>query len=790
MSNVDLENLVDMLAVKFGAGTSGDFDELDSLVRGAEHFTADLFMQGQAYACFFRSPHAHAHILSLDLSVASKIDGVIDIVSGNDVIQAELGLIPPLAVFEGSDGRAMFQACMPVLASDKVRYQGEPIALVIARTEVIAREAASAIRAEFEPLQAHTDPLAALHSDASLIHPECPNNFVLDWLDGDRSCNDMIDRSPLIATVTLHDPPIAACPMEPRSAIAQWDGKDNRYLLIAPTQGVMVLRKMLAESVFKIDASAIRVVTPQVGGGFGAKVQTYAEYAALLFASRRCGHAIKWVSSRSESFVSDTHGRNSHLQARMGFDEHGRALGIEVVSTVGIGAYTSTYVGIVATNNTKNCLSSVYRIPRYLMRSRLVLTNAVPLGPYRGAGRPEAIYMVESLMDQAASRLGIDRAEIRRINMISPAEMPYQAPNGQRYDSGNFPELLRQAMARARWNEFEMRRLESNRRGLLRGIGLCCFLEVAGGILEEPIDIRLSPKGEVELRTGAQSIGQGHRSVIPGLIAKMLQIPACRVRLIQGDSEQVPGLVPTVASRSMMMAGGAASLACDEVLARGKLWASHLLEAAVADIDYSDGSFKVIGTDRSMALLELPWRINQASSIPQGLPSTLNNVSRFVSPAMTYPNGCHICEVEIDPETGELFILTYVAVDDVGRILSSDIVEGQILGGVAQGIGQVIGEKLIYDKDGSLLNGSFMDYRIPRADDLPKVDLVHLEVPCTTNPLGVKGAGESGVAGALPALASAVQDALRSAGVGDYVDIPFTAEKLWRALSPSRLAAR
>ena len=697
MSNVDLENLVDMLAVKFGAGTSGDFDEL------------------------------------------------------------------------GSDGRAMFQACMPVLASDKVRYQGEPIALVIARTEVIAREAASAIRAEFEPLQAHTDPLAALHSDASLIHPECPNNFVLDWLDGDRSCNDMIDRSPLIATVTLHDPPIAACPMEPRSAIAQWDGKDNRYLLIAPTQGVMVLRKMLA---------------------VGSEMCIRDRYAALLFASRRCGHAIKWVSSRSESFVSDTHGRNSHLQARMGFDEHGRALGIEVVSTVGIGAYTSTYVGIVATNNTKNCLSSVYRIPRYLMRSRLVLTNAVPLGPYRGAGRPEAIYMVESLMDQAASRLGIDRAEIRRINMISPAEMPYQAPNSQRYDSGNFPELLRQAMARARWNEFEMRRLESNRRGLLRGIGLCCFLEVAGGILEEPIDIRLSPKGEVELRTGAQSIGQGHRSVIPGLIAKMLQIPACRVRLIQGDSEQVPGLVPTVASRSMMMAGGAASLACDEVLARGKLWASHLLEAAVADIDYSDGSFKVIGTDRSMALLELPWRINQASSIPQGLPSTLNNVSRFVSPAMTYPNGCHICEVEIDPETGELFILTYVAVDDVGRILSSDIVEGQILGGVAQGIGQVIGEKLIYDKDGSLLNGSFMDYRIPRADDLPKVDLVHLEVPCTTNPLGVKGAGESGVAGALPTLASAVQDALRSAGVGDYVDIPFTAEKLWRALSPSRLAAR
>ena len=772
-----------MFTTKIGNGTSGDFDELGSLAQGLEGFTADLIIEGQAYGCFYRSPHAHAHILNLDVSEARALDGVIDIITSREVMEADLGLIPPLAIFQSSDGRPMFQAGMPVLANDTVRYQGEPIALIIAKKDAIAQRATSLIRADFELMQAHTDPVCALKSDGIPIHSDCANNLVLDWIDGDQSCTDVVDGSPIVVAVELKDPPVAACAMEPRAAIAHWDPVTGRYLLIAPTQGVMVLRKLLAESVFKVKADSIRIVTPQVGGGFGAKVQTYPEYAALMLASRRCGKAVKWVSTRGEAFVSDTHGRNSQLHARMGFDTHGKVLGFEVDNVVGIGAYTSTYVGIVATNNTKNCLSSVYRIPAYRMRARLVLTNSVPLGPYRGAGRPEAIYMIESLMDQAAERLKLDRAEIRRINMIRPDEIPYQAPNGQRYDSGNFPELLRQALERSHWSLFGMRQQESQTRGRYRGIGLCCFLEVAGGILEEPIDIRISIEGKVELRTGAQTIGQGHRTVLPELIAHMLQLPAERVRLIQGDSDQVPGLIPTVASRSMMMAGGAASLACDEVIKRGKLWASHLLEASLADIDFSSGTFTVVGTDRSISLLELPKRIKAMVTLPQGLPSSLDNVARFVSASMTYPNGCHVCEVELDPETGELFILSYVAADDVGKMLDADLVEGQILGGVAQGIGQVIGEQLHYDLEGSLVNGSFMDYRIPRADDLPPIDFVHLEIPCATNPLGVKGAGESGVAGAIPALASAVHDALRSAGVRERIDIPFTTEKLWRALA-------
>jgi len=544
----------------------------------------------------------------------------------------------------------------------------------------------------------------------------------------------------------------------------------------------MLVRKILAEHVFKIDPKNLRVITPHVGGGFGVKVQTYAEYAAILFASRELDKPVKWTASRLECFLTDTHSRNSTLRARMAFDDQGRILGLQADVIVGIGAYTSTYIGIVATNNLKNCLSSVYRIPSIQMRSRLVFTNMMPHGPYRGAGRPEAIYMIERLLDKAAVSLNVDRVELRRKNLIPAAAMPYTAPNGQIYDSGEFEAVMDKAIALSEWDGFEARRINSEQQGKLRGIGMCCFLEVAGGILEEPADIRFSEDGIVSIHIGAQDIGQGHLSTYPALVAGRLGIDVENIRLVAGDSDQTPGLVATVASRSTMMAGSASALACDEAIRRGKFIASHLLEAAEFDIEFKGGTFQVKGTDKKIHLLDLPARLMHWKDRPTEVPETLNNIAKFVSPAMSFPNGCHVCEVEIDPDTGVVSIVKHTAVDDVGVMLNPKVVEGQVLGGIAQGLGQVMGERLHYDSQGQLINASFMDYPMPRADMLPPITLGHHEVPCLNNPLGVKGAGESGVAGSIPSAINAILHALSYRGVTS-MDMPFTSNRVWTTLS-------
>jgi carbon-monoxide dehydrogenase large subunit len=466
----------------------------------------------------------------------------------------------------------------------------------------------------------------------------------------------------------------------------------------------------------------------------------------------------------------------------MAFDAQGNILGVQADVVVGIGAYTSTYVGIIATNNLKNCLSSVYRIPSIHMRSRLAFTHMMPHGPYRGAGRPEAIYMLERLLDTAAPALGMDRIALRRLNMIPPSAMPYAAPNGQVYDSGEFEAVMDQALALSEWSTFEARRLASAQAGKLRGIGVCSFLEVAGGILEEPADLRFSVDGTVSIHLGAQDIGQGHLSTYPALVARRLGIDVGRVRLVAGDSDQTPGLVATVASRSTMMAGSATAMACDEAVRRGTLLAAHELEVSPLDIEFVGGDFRVRGTDRKIGLLELPARLAQGLGGPADLPASLSNVAKFVSPTMSFPNGCHVCEVEVDPDTGVVSVVRYTAVDDVGVVLNPAVVDGQVIGGVAQGLGQVLGERLQYDEQGQLLSASFMDYPMPRADMLPPITLGHHEVPCRNNPLGVKGAGESGVAGSLPASVNAILHALSYRGV-TAMDMPFTPDRVWSALT-------
>ena len=770
-------------SLRFGQGRAGDHDEQRALLTGQGRYTHDLEISGQLYAVFVRAVEAHGRIKSIHTQAARGMPGVQGIFTGQDIEAAGLGRVPPIAVFNGRDGKPMAKAPIPVLAIDRVRYVGEPVAVVVADTVGQAIDAAESVDVELEALPVLITPQQAMHADSVCLHDDHTSNTVLDWEDGAADVSDAaFAKAHHIESVVLQDPPMAACAIEPRSAIGQWDSQAQRYTLMASTQGVMVVRKLLAEGVFKVPPESIRVLTPDVGGGFGAKVQAYPEYAAILFASKQLGRPVKWTATRIESFLSDTHGRNSTLRAEMAFDRDGKILGLKADVVVGIGAYTSTYVAIVATNNTKNCLSSVYQIPSIRIRSRLVLTNAMPLGPYRGAGRPEAIYMIEQLLDRAAVSMGMDRIALRRRNMIPPSAMPYAAPNGQVYDSGEFEAVMDKALALSDWNGFDNRRRQSESRGRLRGIGICCFLEVAGGILEEPADLRFHDDGTVSLHTGAQAIGQGHLATFPKLIADRLGIDVGRVRLVAGDSDQVPGLVPTVASRSMMMGGSATTVACDEAIARGKKISAHLLEAGVQDIVFSEGEFRIKGTDRAIHILDLTKRLTKAGGLPADMPQELSNVSKFTSSAMSFPNGCHVSEVEIDPQTGLVEILQHTAVDDVGVILNEAVVNGQIIGGVAQGLGQVLGEELRYDQEGQLLNASFMDYPMPRADNMPPILIGHHVVPCKTNPIGVKGAGESGVAGAMPAASAAILDALASRGAGP-VDLPYTSERIWRALN-------
>jgi carbon-monoxide dehydrogenase large subunit len=532
--------------------------------------------------------------------------------------------------------------------------------------------------------------------------------------------------------------------------------------------------------VFKVPLSTIRVLTHDVGGGFGMKAQAYPEYGAILYAAKKCGRPVKWCNSRVESFLSDSAGRDGILEGEMAFDAKGKILALRVRNQVGLGAYTTQYAAIFGTMNTKNCLSSVYRIPAITIDVKLVLTNAAPLGPYRGAGRPEAIIVIERLIDGAARRMGIDRVSLRRRNLIPPKAMPYKTPNGPIYDSGEFEAAMDRALVLSDWKGFAKRRAASRKAGLLRGIGMCCFLEVAGGILNEKADLRFE-NGKAAIRLGVQAMGQGHLSTLPRIVARQLGIDITDVKLVEGDSDEVPDGTPSVASRSLMMAGSASLITCDIAVDKGRRIASQMFEVATADIEFSRGVYRVAGTDLSIPILELAQRARTLAHLPDDLKGGLDTMGEFVSPQMSFPNGCHVCEVEIDPATGEVAVVGYVAVDDVGNIVHEMIVDGQTHGGIAQGLGQVLGEQIVYGADGQLINASFMDYMMPRAHDMPHLATAHHSVPCTTNPIGAKGAGESGVAGSLPSAMNAVLDALATQGIAHF-DLPASPQRVWQAL--------
>jgi carbon-monoxide dehydrogenase large subunit len=758
--------------LRFGSDRDALRSEDEPLVTGRGRFTDDVRVAGEVHAAFVRAPVGHGLLRAVDAARAATMPGVLGVFTGGELVADGLGAIPPAVMLPGRGGRPMFAAPMPPLAVERVRYVGEPVAIVVAETAARARDAADAVRVDVAELPAAVDVERALAPGAPVLWAGAPGNVALDWTDGDATAVDKaLAGAAHVARVRLVDTRLAPAALEPRAAVGQWDPARGRYTLIAGTQGVAVVRRMLAEFVFKVPPEQVRVLTYDVGGGFGMKTQAYAEYAALLYAARRVGRPVRWCATRLESFLTDTAGRDGVLEGELALDGTGRILALRVRTFVGVGAYTSTFSAIFATNNTKNCLSSVYAIPAIQIDVKMVLTNTAPLGPYRGAGRPEAIILIERLLDEAARASGVDRVELRRRNFIPPRAMPYRTVTGQVYDSGEFEAVLDKALALADWTGFPARRAAAERAGRLRGIGLCCFLEVAGGILDETVDLRFEADGTVALRTGVQAMGQGHLSTYPRLVAAQLGIDPRAVRLIEGDSDEVPAGTPSVASRSLMMAGSAAALACEAAIDKGRRLTAERFEAAPFDVEFADGRFRVTGTDRAIGILELARQAVGA----------LDSTAKFVSPQMTFPNGCHVTEVEIEPETGAVRVVGYAAVDDVGRLAHPVIVEGQIHGGVAQGLGQVLGEQVVYGETGQLLTASFMDYLMPRADDVPGLRVGHHVVPCTTNPLGVKGAGESGVAGSLPSAVNAVLDALAARGVA-HVDLPMTPARVWAAL--------
>jgi aerobic carbon-monoxide dehydrogenase large subunit len=761
-----------MTAVKQRAKWSGRVED-EALLRGAGRYAADAPMPRQAAASFLRSPHAFARIREVDTRAAAGVPGVLAVLTAADMAAAGVASLSRPMPLAGRDGTPLRAPPRPALAGDYVRHVGEPVALVVAETRTAALDAADLIEVDYEPLTPVVDLRRAVEPDAPQIHRGAPGNIALDWGLGATpetlpAIEAAFRSAAHVARVSLVNQRIAVASLEPRGATATHDAATDSYTLRCGSQGVTVLRDQLVP-ILGIERDRLRVITGDVGGGFGMKSGAYPEYPALLVAAKRVGRPVHWMSLRAEAFVSDQLARDTLTEAELALDAEGRFLALRVKVLASMGAYVTPVGAFIATSNFARCLSSVYRIPHIRAEIRCVFINTVPTGPYRGAGRPEANYAIERLVDEAARLSGIDRVELRRRNFILPTEMPYKTPIGVTYDSGDFPAIFEEALERADLAGFAARRAASAKAGKRRGLGISCFLEHAGGVPVEGAALLFLGDGKLALDLAAGSTGQGHATIFRRIVAERLGIAETQIVTRSGDTAL--GVIGggTVASRGTMTSGTASLRAAEMVIEKGRRVAARLLEAAEADIDYAGGAFRIAGTDRVLSLFDVAVQAASGEALD-------SNVR--VEVPQSFPNGCHVCELEIDPETGEVAIIAYVAVDDCGTALDPMLVEGQIQGGVAQGIGQALAEDLVYDRaSGQLLAGSFMDYAMPRADTVPDVRGALHPVPCRTNPLGVKGAGEAGTTGALAAVMNAIADAIP----GIDIDMPATAEKLWNA---------
>jgi carbon-monoxide dehydrogenase large subunit len=752
-------------------------------ITGKGRYTDDIDVPGQAYAAFVRSDHAHGIIRALEFTAAQEAPGVIRIVTGEDLLAGGVGFIR-LLPFPGFDlGRAT-EIPRPGLAQGRVRYVGEPIAMIIAETAAQAADAALLIQADIEPLPQVTDVERALEKDAPQIWPEAaPGNVAFTWQSGDAA---EIDRAfaaaPHVVELKLVNTRVFANPIEPRTCIASYDKASDRFEWITPSQGVEYMARVMCDYVFKIPDEKMTILTYDVGGAFGVKEQPYPEEIALLHGARLTGRTIKWRGTRGENLLSDNHARDAVIDCAMALDDDGNFLAVRADIKSAMGAYVSCNAAHASVRNTTYGLPQVYRTPLIHVAVAAVMTNTPSVGPYRGAGREQAAYIVERLVDEAARKLGVDRVALRRRNMIPAAAIPYRTPSGRLYDSGEFEAILDETLVKADWTGFAARERESRERGKISGQGISCFLECVGGTPYEGAYIRFGDDGRVRLVLATQSGGQGHETSFPQVVAQKLGIPYDSIEIVQGDSRDHPAGLATIGSRSMIMAGSALANTCDLVIEKGRQAAAHLLEAAATDIEFAHGEFRVAGTDRAIGLMEVAKRVRTLDRAPADCPTDLDSSGDYTAPDVHFPNGCHICEIEVDPQTGVVTVDRYVAVDDVGTVINPHIVHGQVHGGVAQGLGQVLMEHCQYDDSGQFVTASFMDYAMPRAHNLPSIEADFHPVPSPKNPLGVKGAGECGVTGSIPCLMNAIADALHRAGASPLIDMPVTPEKMWRAL--------
>jgi carbon-monoxide dehydrogenase large subunit len=747
------------------------------LLSGSGRYTADWNLGGQAHGCFLRSDRAHAEIATLDVSAARAVPGVIVVLTGADVVAAGFKTPPAILFMKGKGGSAFKLPHRHALAHERVRFVGEPVALVIAESEAAAQDGAERIAIEYRDLAPVITAEDALAAGAPQLHPDVPGNLAMEYEYGAPApVEAAFAQAAHVARVTLDAQRIAGNPMEPKACLATYDAATGVYDLYLPTQGISALRDGLAH-VAGVAPVKIRIHAHDVGGAFGVRNEVYPEFAALFLAARLTGRPVKWVGTRAETILSDHHGRAAKLTGALALDAEGKFLAIRIDWLVNLGAYASNAGPFINTGAAPTSSAvNAYRIPAAYGSHQLVFTNTTPTTAYRGAGRPNVAYLAERLVDEAARVSGIDRIALRRKNLIPKTAFPYKTPTGSTYDSGDPPGLLKQALDAADWKGFERRRRAAKRAGRLRGIGCAVFIEPSGGVGQEEIAIRFAADGTLDLFTVSGASGQGHETVFPELVADVLGVASDTVRLRASDPD-APLLIGTgsFGSRSLISHGGALVTGAREVIRKGTELAAKELEVAASDLVFEHGRYRVAGTDVSIGFAELARKL--ASDGDHPLDTTLK-----VAIAGTFPSGAHVCEVEIDPATGVLELVRYVAVDDAGKIYNHTIVEGQVVGGLVQGMGQALGEHCVYEPGaGQLLTGTFMDYYMPRADVLPQLALYDRPVPSPTNPLGAKGAGEAGTTGAIPTIANAVIDALKPCGIA-HIDMPFTPHRIWQAL--------
>jgi carbon-monoxide dehydrogenase large subunit len=775
---------------KFAIGQSVRRVEDPRLLRGFGRYSDDVSLPHQAYAVVVRSPHAHAVIRSIDTSAARQASGVLAVLTGADLAADKLGDLPTDKTRKRRDGSAAFATPRPALVRDRARHVGDPVALVVAATTEQAVDAAELVAVDYEPLPAVAATADAARPGAPTVWAEAPDNVAFVWEAGNK---DAVARAfASAAHVTRLDfvvSRVAAAPLEPRGAVGEWDRRTGRYTLHTGIQAPHGLRTLLADQVFRVPQSHLRVVTGEVGGSFGMKSGVYPEPVLVLWAAKRLGRPVKWTSDRREGFVTDEHGRDNVSTAELALDANGKFLALRVAITLNVGAYLTPRSAGPGTNNVGG-VAGVYTTPAIHLQTTGVFSNTTPTGPYRGAGRPEATYAIERVIDVAALELKIDPVELRRRNLIPATAMPFKTGLVFTYDCGDFGRGMDMALDLADRSGFEKRRAEARQLGKLRGLGIANPVEVAGGpytaMNPDTAELRVNPDGSVSLFAGSTSMGQGNETAFAQIVSDRLGVPPERIQVFWGDSDALGAGRGNGGSGALTVGGSAVTRATEKVIERGRRIAARLLEAAPEDIVHRDGKFTVTGTDRGVTFANVARAAYVPRQLPQGMEPGFSEQAAFTPPAVTFPNGSQICEVEIDEETGVVRIVRHSVVDDVGRMVNPMLVKGQIHGGVVQGLGQGLFEELAYEPTtAQLLAGSFMDYVMPRADDMPFFDVDSHEVPTQVNPLGAKGVGEAGTVGALPALLNAVNDALAPLGVR-HLDMPVTSERVWRAIRDAK----